>query len=343
MDQTGIDINTDSNNNKVINCRVLRNNESSYFSYGCYIGHDYNRIFNCSFMYCTDGLGIYGNNTIIYNCTFNNNMDRGISIFKGEFNNISCCQINNNGNNFDDPDYGIDIYHGLNNHIENCRISNNGGGGVSFSYWALNNTLIKSTIERNGYFSADGTGILCYSSNRIYLNNIIGNNIQATDLLSNSEWDNGEHGNFWSDYNGHDWNGDGIGDTPRVVFNNSKDDFPLLCPYNSDGPSVLLERPAHFKGDFLYLRNFRILNAPITILIGNIEVKARAVNYDNPERITKVEFYVDGVLRHVDIMHPYSWCWRLSSPLNHKHIISVIAHDSKGKIGQDSCQVYKFM
>lgn len=343
IDEDGININLDSNNNIVNNCKIFRNNESSYLSHGCQIYSDNNRIFNTSCKYCFDGLHINGNKTIIQNCTFDNNLYRGISIDKGELNTFINCEINNNGNINDFPSFGIEIFHGLYNHIDSCKISNNGLGGVYISFWGGNNIITKSTIERNGFISSNGVGIQCFSFNRIFLNNFIGNNIQAQDYYSNSEWDNGKYGNFWSDYNGHDWNGDGIGDKSYLLFNNSNDDFPLLCPYNSDGPSVLLERPAHFKGDFLYLRNLRILKSSKTLLIGNIMVKARAVNYDNPERITKVEFFVDGVLRHVDIMYPYKWCWRLSSPLNHKHIISVIAYDSKGRIGQDSCQVYKFM
>ncbi len=41
-------------------------------------------------------------------------------------------------------------------------------------------------------------------------------------------WDNGEKGNYWSDYNGADGNGDGIGDTPYVIDVLNADRYPLM-------------------------------------------------------------------------------------------------------------------
>jgi len=50
-------------------------------------------------------------------------------------------------------------------------------------------------------------------------------------------WDNGERGNFWSNYNGTDANRDGLGDTPYVIDIKNQDRFPLmknmLTPLNS--------------------------------------------------------------------------------------------------------------
>jgi hypothetical protein len=40
-------------------------------------------------------------------------------------------------------------------------------------------------------------------------------------------WDDGKEGNYWSDYNGTDKNGDGVGDTPYVVDALNQDRFPL--------------------------------------------------------------------------------------------------------------------
>jgi hypothetical protein len=41
-------------------------------------------------------------------------------------------------------------------------------------------------------------------------------------------WDNGKEGNFWSDYNGTDTNGDGIGDSPYIIDALNQDRYPLI-------------------------------------------------------------------------------------------------------------------
>jgi len=64
----------------------------------------------------------------------------------------------------------------------------------------------------------------------IYLNDFIDNNLHAMDDGA-YYWDNGKVGNYWDNYNGSDFNFDGIGDIPYTIDNDSKDRYPLIKPY----------------------------------------------------------------------------------------------------------------
>jgi len=78
-------------------------------------------------------------------------------------------------------------------------------------------------------------------NNTFYHNNFVDNSPQLRTRNDTNFWDNGKEGNFWSDYNGTDANGDGIGDTPRVIDANRQDNFPLMAPF--DISSVTVELP----------------------------------------------------------------------------------------------------
>ena len=75
-------------------------------------------------------------------------------------------------------------------------------------------------------------------NNSVYANSFINNTKQVYDiiwvqpwypwLLSVNIWDNGTTGNYWSNYNGTDNDGDGIGDTPYVIDHNNQDNYPLV-------------------------------------------------------------------------------------------------------------------
>lgn len=88
-----------------------------------------------------------------------------------------------------------------------------------------NNTIISNTMK-DGYM-----GLLfgCSSGNNlVYHNNFINNTKQAVTMDSKNTWDNGVEGNYWSDYEGEDLDGDGIGDTPYVIDEENRDDYPLV-------------------------------------------------------------------------------------------------------------------
>jgi hypothetical protein len=101
--------------------------------------------------------------------------------------------------------------------------------------WDTENLFIcGNSIVRNGI----GIKILdCQGG--IFQNNFINNKLQInsdggiygndpSDIIWNN--DSAKQGNFWSDYNGSDANGDGIGDTPYLFDLNYTDPYPLVIP-----------------------------------------------------------------------------------------------------------------
>lgn len=125
-------------------------------------------------------------------------------------------------------------------------------GGFSFSEMtkntltnikgiALYNIGVNNRIVRNN-FQHNYEGILININPEVWFNNFIyGNNFNHNSenvvigFIRNSPrnfWDNGTIGNFWSDYEGKDADGDGIGDTPYRIDTNNVDRNPHMVPFN---------------------------------------------------------------------------------------------------------------
>jgi hypothetical protein len=75
------------------------------------------------------------------------------------------------------------------------------------------------------------------SNNIFYHNNFFDNELNVYDNSpegSYNTWDNGEKGNFWSDYNSPDANNDGIGGSWYIIDSNNQDRYPLMKPWEPD-------------------------------------------------------------------------------------------------------------
>jgi parallel beta-helix repeat protein len=119
--------------------------------------------------------------------------------------------------------------------IRNNTISGGNGGIQMGSY---GNTVFNNTIVNCG-------GALFFwmgaADNLIYGNNFINNSfyqvkIDETSNPSMGRWDNGIIGNYWSDYltrypDASEIGNSGIGDTPYVIDEHNKDNYPLMMPY----------------------------------------------------------------------------------------------------------------
>ncbi len=69
--------------------------------------------------------------------------------------------------------------------------------------------------------------------NLVFRSNFLNNQLQVSVSGSVNSWDNGEEGNYWSNYTGTDANQDGIGDTAQILGANNTDHYPLMGVYSN--------------------------------------------------------------------------------------------------------------
>ncbi|MBN1245990.1 right-handed parallel beta-helix repeat-containing protein [Candidatus Bathyarchaeota archaeon] len=138
-----------------------------------------------------------------------------------------------NNNYIDSCVEGIQIWQNSNNNtvIENTII-NCQDHAIRFQY-SNNNTIMRNNITNSGC----GTSIYGSSNNSISNNYYVNNAIQFSAnedyylTFGHNRSVNTINENYWSDYIGSDNNNDGKGDTPYVIDEYNKDNYPLMMPY----------------------------------------------------------------------------------------------------------------
>jgi parallel beta-helix repeat protein len=143
-----------------------------------------------------------------YNCIIGNNIKEN-----GRYGVLLRSAYNSTivGNNISKHEWGIDLY---GDNSRDCLIAEN---NIAYNEYGLSFfSQYKSTVYHNNF-----------------LNNT--HQLEGISVEKASEafvWDDGypSGGNYWSNYRGTDANGDGIGDTPYIIDENNKDNYPLMAP-----------------------------------------------------------------------------------------------------------------
>ncbi|MCP4146339.1 MAG: hypothetical protein GY757_01190 [bacterium] len=125
-----------------------------------------------------------------------------------------------------------------------------------------------------------------------------------------------------SPYTFHRWGGDvtagQMGTNPITV---TMDDITNIEAYFGTPPTVAIATPAD--------------GAWVT---GTVAVRAEATGTDG---ISKVEFYIDGLLAHTALAHPYTYNWNTSGFEPGAHSIAAKAYDNYGISSIHSITVYR--
>ena len=146
---------------------------------------------------------------------------------------------------------GLNLYYYGPHLVYGNNITNN-SWGIRFAEGCGNATVYRNNITQNEVgvvllnFPNAGDVVVSGVGNTVFDNLLINNTKQVSQEESSYNypdttrmgtdivlWNNSTTGNYWSDYNGTDANGDGIGDTPYIIDEKNQDNYPLILPHET--------------------------------------------------------------------------------------------------------------
>jgi len=193
-----------------------------------------------------NGCGRFGiwvnqsSNITISDCIITNNSEEGVqidipmNITYGEWRTVDVNNCIISANNGSGIGIGQESFGRMNSriNIDNNTISSNGDSGISMTGPIWDCVIYNNTIENNMNYAIEGYDTLDWTFVSIHHNRIIDNGgISSQGYCDSSiiSWDdNHSEGNYWSDYDGVDFNGDGIGDIPyKLDGSYASDRYPF--------------------------------------------------------------------------------------------------------------------
>jgi parallel beta-helix repeat protein len=231
---------------------TLRNNHISDNKYNLWVDCELNEL-TSGFVNDIDESNTVDGKPIVY---WVNQRDKIVPSNAGYVALVSCKNITVQGVNITNNGQGVLMVATNYSSIIGNRLTNNNYGIVFLGYYgpSVYNEITANVIAENE------NGIRIWGdwlerdtvshTLTFHHNSLINNTVQVTSYSYGGIWDDGSEGNYWSNYNGTDTNGDGIGDSPYVVIESYSydwdpsivkgstdiDHYPLMYPW---GPPFL--------------------------------------------------------------------------------------------------------
>lgn len=108
----------------------------------------------------------------------------------------------------------------------------------------------------------------------------------------------------------------------------------IVTTMDNTPPTIQIAKPVKA----LYLGNKEIINFPVALILGNIDIKVSATDQHGGSGMNKVEFYIEGSLKYTAASTPYNWTW--DEKAFGKKTIEVIAYDTAGNSATDKLDAW---